>query len=80
VVADAAAVGIPDDRLGEVVVAFVVATVDPPGSAELLAWCRERLANYKVPRHIWVLAQLPRGAVGKIAKNELRQKALCLLS
>lgn len=76
-VAEAAAVGVPDDRLGEVVAVFVVPTagqaVDP---AELTRWCRGRLANYKVPRHWWITAALPRATAGKVAKSELRTSAL----
>jgi HIP---CoA ligase len=85
-IVEAAAVGIPDQRLGEVVAAFVVRAPGGTGGtdnagdtatlrAELAAWCRERLANYKVPRRIDVLASLPRGAVGKVAKDELRRAA-----
>jgi len=79
-VSEAAVVGVPDDRLGEVVVAFVVpsaATTTTP--ATLLQWCRDRLANFKVPRHVWIVESLPRGAVGKIAKSDLRTRALASL-
>ena len=76
-VAEASAIGIPDPRLGEVVAAFVVAA---PGAradeAALLRWCQERLANFKVPRHVWTVAALPRGAVGKVAKAELSALAV----
>jgi acyl-CoA synthetase (AMP-forming)/AMP-acid ligase II len=88
-VLEAAAVGVPDERLGEVVVAFVVRQAAGGVSAaggtgsgdcaalaeELAAYCRERLANYKVPRQFRMIAELPRGAVGKVAKAELRQLA-----
>ena len=75
-VAQAAVVGVPDDRLGEVGVAFVVAR---PGSAvdgdELVAWSRERMANYKVPRRVEVVEALPLNASGKVLKYELRERA-----
>ncbi|MFT5681156.1 MAG: acyl-CoA synthetase (AMP-forming)/AMP-acid ligase II [Myxococcota bacterium] len=72
-VADVAVIGVPDDRLGEVGVAFVVAT---PGATltetELVAWCRARMANFKVPRQVTFLDALPRNAVGKVQKFKLR--------
>jgi acyl-CoA synthetase (AMP-forming)/AMP-acid ligase II len=78
-VAEAAVVGVPDDRLGEVVAAFVVpASGPPPNTAELTGWCRERVANFKVPRHLWMVPSLPRANAGKVAKSELRATALRL--
>ncbi|WP_336670472.1 long-chain-fatty-acid--CoA ligase [Tsukamurella sp. USMM236] len=72
-VVEAAVVGRPDDRLGEEVVAFVVLR---PGAnadaAALTAFSRERLAAYKYPREIHLLAELPKGGTGKILKRELR--------
>ena len=74
-IAQVAVVGVPDERQGEVGVAFVVAR---PGSsldpAELTAWCREHMANYKVPRRIEVVDALPINAGGKVLKNELRDR------
>jgi acyl-CoA synthetase (AMP-forming)/AMP-acid ligase II len=76
-VAEAAAVGVPDDRLGEVVAAFVVPLPGQgPGAAGLTRWCRERLANFKVPRYLWIVPSLPRANAGKVAKSELRATAL----
>lgn len=74
-VADAAAVGVPDDGLGE----RVHAVVQPrdPGSAptveELRAWCRERLAPHKAPRSYDFVQELPRTAIGKLARTRLRR-------
>jgi len=72
----AAVVGVPDDRLGEVGYAFVTprfgATVDPDA---LRAWCREQMANYKVPRVIEVVEAFPLNASGKVLKYELRARA-----
>jgi len=72
-VSEAAVIGVPDERMGEVGKAFVVprsgAAVDPD---ELVAWCRERLANYKVPRYVEVVEALPKNATGKVTKNVLR--------
>jgi acyl-CoA synthetase (AMP-forming)/AMP-acid ligase II len=79
-VAEAAAVGVPDDRLGEVIAAFVVPSAGcAPAPDALTGWCRERLANFKVPRHVWVVDSLPRGTVGKVAKADLRTRALASL-
>lgn len=73
-VAEAAVVGTPDDRLGEVGRAHVVAR---PGSGlteeEVIAHCRERLANFKVPRRVVLVDELPRNAGGKVLKNVLRE-------
>ena len=72
-VAEAAVVGVPDTRLGEVGRAYV--TVRPGSVADpgvLLERCRDRLANFKVPREVVVLESLPRNAAGKVDKAALR--------
>jgi acyl-CoA synthetase (AMP-forming)/AMP-acid ligase II len=74
-VAEAAAVGVPDERLGEVVVAFLVPVGEPETDEQLTAWCRAELANFKVPRAFWWVDDLPRAAAGKVAKAELRARA-----
>ena len=76
-VAEAAVIGIPDARLGEVGMAFLVAARDatPPTEAELIAWCRERMANFKVPRRVMFLEALPRNASTKVMKFALRELA-----
>ncbi|MEZ5375087.1 MAG: AMP-binding protein [Acidimicrobiales bacterium] len=72
----AAVIGVPDQRLGEVGAAFVVPSPDGcPGEEELIAWCREHMANYKVPRHIWFVDTLPLTASNKVRKPELRASA-----
>jgi acyl-CoA synthetase (AMP-forming)/AMP-acid ligase II len=75
-VAQAAVVGAPDERLGEVGVAFVVLR---PGAQisgeELVAWSHDRMANYKVPRRVVVLEALPVNATGKVLKYVLRERA-----
>jgi acyl-CoA synthetase (AMP-forming)/AMP-acid ligase II len=72
----AAVIGIPDRRLGEVGMAFVVTR---PGAslneADLIAWCRDRMANYKVPRVVEFVHELPVNAMGKVEKEVLRARA-----
>ncbi|GIH06705.1 acyl-CoA synthetase [Rhizocola hellebori] len=68
-VREAAVIGVPDERLGEVPAAFVVAQGVSP--EDLIAWCRERLANFKIPRHLQLVDDLPRNAMGKVVKAEL---------
>jgi len=75
-VAESAVVGVPDPRLGEVGRAFVVLRPGHAvGEAEVLAHCRERLANYKVPRSVAFRAALPRNPSGKALKRLLRDEA-----
>jgi HIP---CoA ligase len=71
-----AVVGVPDERLGEVGMAFVVAE---PGTAptvtELVGWSRDRMANYKAPRTVELVDELPMTATGKVEKEALRRRA-----
>jgi len=56
----AAVIGVPDDRMGEVGAAFIVPSpAGSPSTEELIAWCRECMANYKVPRYVWFVDDLP---------------------
>jgi acyl-CoA synthetase (AMP-forming)/AMP-acid ligase II len=75
-VAESAVIGVPDPRLGEVGRAFLVPR---PGhalaEADVLAFCRERLANYKVPRRVEFRDALPRNPSGKVLKRVLREEA-----
>ena len=72
-VRQAAVIGIPDERLGEVGMAFVVtASGDPPVADDIKAWCKDEMANYKVPRVVEVVDELPINATGKVVKDELR--------
>ena len=69
-VADAAVLGVPDERWGEVGVAFVVA--GGVGEDELREWCRARLARFKVPKSFRLIGEIPRNGMGKVQKQELR--------
>ena len=74
-VAQAAVVGTPDERLGEVGVAFVVPRRGAqPSPTEIISWCRERMANYKVPRRVVLVDTLPLNASGKVLKSQLRER------
>ncbi|MFD3652515.1 FadD3 family acyl-CoA ligase [Streptomyces sp. NPDC058620] len=72
-VADVAVIGVPDPRLGEVGKAYAVRRPDTTLTADdLIAWSRREMANYKVPRTVEFVAELPRNASGKVLKGELR--------
>ncbi|MCB0996288.1 MAG: FadD3 family acyl-CoA ligase [Acidimicrobiales bacterium] len=69
-------IGVPDERMGEVGMAFIVpATGRTPDADEIVAWCRENMANYKVPRRVAFVDALPLNASGKVLKYELRAMA-----
>ncbi|WP_330307872.1 MULTISPECIES: FadD3 family acyl-CoA ligase [unclassified Streptomyces] len=70
-VAQAAVIGVPDERLGQVGKAFVVRR-SPLSVEDLLAWSRERMAGFKVPRSVEFLEELPLNATGKVMKDQLR--------
>jgi acyl-CoA synthetase (AMP-forming)/AMP-acid ligase II len=75
-IAQVAIIGVPDARMGEVAMAYVVPAPEhaiDPGA--IIAWARARLANYKVPRHVVAVSALPTNATGKIMKEDLRGRA-----
>jgi acyl-CoA synthetase (AMP-forming)/AMP-acid ligase II len=73
-ISQAAVIGIPDKRLGEVGMAFVILNPDQPAvrGEDIIAWCRDQMANYKVPRVVKVVNEFPLNASGKIQKDVLR--------
>jgi len=75
-VAECACVGVPDEKTGEAVKLFVVKR---PGAAvraeDIVAFCREAMAGYKVPRIVRFMDALPKSNVGKILRRELRDLA-----
>ncbi|ELY78416.1 long-chain-fatty-acid--CoA ligase [Natrinema gari] len=74
-VADAAVVGIPDDRRGETVKAFIVPTPDADATPEdIKQYCLTNLAEYKPPREVEFVQELPRTTTGKVQKFELRDE------
>ena len=73
--AQVAVVGVPDERMGEVGVAFVVLAEGSDLAADgVVAWCRENMANYKVPRRVELVDELPMNASGKVVKYKLRER------
>jgi acyl-CoA synthetase (AMP-forming)/AMP-acid ligase II len=73
-IAQVAVIGVPHERQGEIGMAFVVpapgATIEPEA---LIAWCKQNMANYKVPGSVKIVSALPTNASGKVLKTELRK-------
>lgn len=75
-VSQVAVIGVEDARLGEVGRAFIVPTADSPlDEAAVIAWSRDNMAGYKVPRSVRFIDRLPLNATGKVSKEELRAMA-----
>lgn len=72
-VAEAAVIGWPHKRHGEVAVAFVVCRAKDLEKGELIEYCRERIAGHKLPHRIWNMRELPKNPMGKVVKNRLRE-------
>ncbi|TXS57464.1 AMP-binding protein [Streptomyces sp. t39] len=75
-IADVQVVGVPDERYGEEILACVVPrdAADPPSLEDVTAFCRDRLAHYKVPRRLEILDEFPMTVSGKVRKVELRRR------
>ena len=74
-VQESAVIGVPHRDFGEAVVAVIVASVDHSlCEADLIAFCKARIANFKVPKRVFFVDELPRNAMGKVQKNLLRER------
>ncbi len=75
-VTEVGVIGFPDEKSGEKVHAFVVSSLREPSKDEIIAYCREHLAGYKVPAKITIVDELPKSPIGKILRRELRDGAI----
>lgn len=73
-VLECACIGVPDDKSGEAVKAFIVKEDESLCEADVRTFCKERLAGYKIPRQVAFLDELPKSTVGKILRRELRDE------
>ena len=73
-------VGVPDDKSGETVRAYIVAAAPAPTTEAILAQCREHLSAYKVPQKIIFVDELPKSPIGKILRRQLRDQALAAVT
>jgi fatty-acyl-CoA synthase len=75
---DVQVIGVPDDRYGEEVMAWVIprAGVEPPTAATLRDFCAGRLATYKIPRYVKVVDAFPLTVTGKVRKTEMREQSV----
>jgi acyl-coenzyme A synthetase/AMP-(fatty) acid ligase len=73
-VVECAAVGIPDEILGETIKLFVILNGHCATEKDILIFCKQNLASYKLPKEIKIVESLPKTASGKIKRDDLRQK------
>jgi long-chain acyl-CoA synthetase len=75
-VLEAAVIGVPDERAGEAVAAYLVKKDPNVTEADIRAFCRDKLTGYKLPRRIVFRESLPKSPVGKVLRRELREEVL----
>jgi long-chain acyl-CoA synthetase len=69
-------IGVPDDKTGERIQAYVKASTPAPSADELIAHCRTKLTAYKIPKDIIFTDELPKSPIGKILRRTLRDQAI----
>jgi long-chain acyl-CoA synthetase len=69
-------IGMPDDKTGEAVVAYVVAGLTTPTEEQIIAHCKKSLSAYKAPKKVVFVDELPKSPIGKILRRELRAGAM----
>jgi long-chain acyl-CoA synthetase len=69
-------IGVPDEKTGERVQAYVLASVPGPSKDEIIAHCRTHLTAYKIPKEIIFVDELPKSPIGKILRRTLRAEAI----
>ena len=69
-------IGVPDEKSGERVQAYVVTTLPAPTKEQIVAYCRENLAAYKIPQDVMFVDELPKSPIGKILRRKLRDQAV----
>jgi long-chain acyl-CoA synthetase len=69
-------IGVPDEKSGERVRAYIKATVPAPSKEEIVAHCRANLAAYKIPQDVLFVEDLPKSPIGKILRRTLRDEAI----
>jgi long-chain acyl-CoA synthetase len=75
-VLEVAAIGVPDEKSGEVIKIFVVKRDQSLTEDEVLSYCKENLTKYKVPKHIEFRKELPKSNVGKILRRPLKEEEM----
>ena len=69
-------IGVPDEKSGERVQAYIVTSVPAPSKDDIVAHCRANLAAYKIPQDVFFVDELPKSPIGKILRRKLRDEAL----
>jgi fatty-acyl-CoA synthase len=76
-ISEVAVIGLPDEKYGEEVMACIVPQQDSePTEEEIIGFCKNNMASYKIPRYVKFLDYIPKNIIGKVTKKELKQQIL----